>query len=99
MNALKAYLFHIEILKTMSKYTKNEIKQLVNECISVLKEKGGIVQENKIVTFGNKTYPQFGWCVFLAGSGEVEKEMPLIRRFLSVAKQSMLTIGKRYIQS
>ena len=69
MNVWKTYLFHIEILKTMSKYTKNEIKQLVNECISVLKEKGGVVQENKIVTFGNRTYPNFGWCVFLAGSG------------------------------
>lgn len=73
----------------MNKYTKSEIHQLVNECISRLKEKGGIVQENKIVTFGNKTYPQFGWCVFLAGSGGSGKGEALNRLVPINGKQSM----------
>ena len=56
----------------MNKYTKDEIRQLVNECISRLKEECNLT-ENRVVTFGRKTYPQFGWCVFLAGSGGVGK--------------------------
>ena len=52
----------------MNKYTKSEIHQLVNECISRLKEECKLT-ENRVVTFGRKTYPQFGWCVFLAGGG------------------------------
>lgn len=56
----------------MSKYTKSEIRQLVNECISRLKEDYKLT-ENRVVTFGRKTYPQFGWCVFLSGGSGVGK--------------------------
>lgn len=50
------------------KHTKADIKKLLNECISRLKDEG-IVSENRVVTFGNKTYPKYGWCVFLGGGG------------------------------
>ena len=52
----------------MNKYTKSEIHQLVDECISRLKEECKLT-ENRVVTFGRKVYPNFGWCVFLAGGG------------------------------
>lgn len=53
----------------MNKSTRKDIRKLINECISVLKEQNCVVSENRVVTFGNKTYPNFGWCVFLGGSG------------------------------
>lgn len=52
---------------------KRDIRKLISECISVLKEKHYIIQENRVVTFGSKTYPNSGWCIFLGGSGGVGK--------------------------
>lgn len=46
-----------------------KINRLLNECISVLREKGYIVQEDKYVTFGKQSYPDYGWCIILGGSG------------------------------
>lgn len=50
------------------KYTEKDIKKLLNECVARLKEEG-MVTENRLVTFGNTTYPKYGWCVFLGGGG------------------------------
>lgn len=47
---------------------QNRINKIIQECLfDVIKNK--LIQENRVVTFGNRTYPKFGWCVFLAGNG------------------------------
>ena len=74
----------------MSKYTKSEIRQLVNECISALKERHCIIQENRLVTFGKRVYPNSGWCIFLtggSGSGKgytLNNQLPINGKVINV---------------
>lgn len=42
---------------------QQHLDEIITECINE------IVDENRVVTFGNATYPNFGWCVVLAGGG------------------------------
>lgn len=39
------------------------LKQIIKECIHE------IINEDKVVKFNNKVYPNFGWCVIMAGGG------------------------------
>ena len=69
---------------------KTDIKKLVNKCISVLKERHYIIQENRLVTFGKKVYPNNGWCIFLgggSGSGKgqtLKNQLPINGKVINV---------------
>ena len=39
------------------------LKQIIKECIHE------IINQDKVVKFNNKVYPNFGWCVIMAGGG------------------------------
>lgn len=45
------------------KYNSNYLHNIIHESLNK------ILNENSVVTFNGEVYPNFGWCIFLAGNG------------------------------
>lgn len=69
----------------MARHTKNEIRKLLDECIGTLRERGSLIRENKVVTFGNRIYPPYGWCVFLGGGSGSGKGFILKNHYVPIS--------------
>lgn len=67
---------------------ERQFRQIVKESVRRIVE--SIIDENRVITFDGKTYPNFGWCVVLSGHGgsgkgfALEKSIPIDGKIINV---------------